>query len=108
MVGLPSPKRKEFRETFINYNKNLPCPARTSIRTINGRPKRFIVSPNWYCNCDIYLNECAGITRSSWSAVVRRIAGYIFEFVGILCNGDIDLTHSNSSGISGFPYSPHQ
>ena len=35
-------------------------------------------------------------------------AGYVFGFVGMLCKGDIDLTHSNSSGISGFPYSPHQ
>jgi hypothetical protein len=42
----PHLEEKKFKQMFINNQDCLPCPARTSIRTINGRPKRFIVSPN--------------------------------------------------------------
>ena len=28
------------------------------------------------CSAAAYLNECAGTTRSSWSAVVISVAGY--------------------------------
>ncbi len=39
------------------------------------------------CSVAAYLNECAGTTRSSWSAVVISVAGY-FAPVLMLCSGE--------------------
>ena len=52
-----------------------PWPALLSMRMRCGRSPMSL-----FCNAAAYLNECAGTTRSSWSAVVTRMAGYSFPF----------------------------
>ena len=51
------------------------------------------------CNVAAYLNECAGTTRSSWSAVVIIVAGYFAPGL-TLCRGEYAYSALNSSGLS--------
>ena len=48
-----------------------PWPDLVSMRMRTGRSP-----PCASCIAAAYLKECAGTTRSSWSAVVMRVAGY--------------------------------
>src|ERR1044071_5376856 len=47
-----------------------PCPALVSIWMSTG-----LAQPCAACRAAVNLNECPGTTRSSWSAVVTRVAG---------------------------------
>ena len=80
------------------WNRNAYMSAASSIRFEVGLPApwpafdsmriRIGASPAWACYiAAANLNEWAGTTRSSWSAVVTSVAGY-FTPSFILCSGE--------------------
>ena len=79
-------KRKAYMSaaSSIRFDVGLPAPwpAFDSMRMSTG------ASPAWqYCIWAANLNEWAGTTRSSWSAVITSVAGYSTPS-RMLCSGE--------------------
>ena len=65
-------RRGELTLRLTGYVLLAPCPDFTPMRISTG-----FSGLAFSCRVAAYLNECAGTTRSSWSAVVISVAGYL-------------------------------